>query len=55
MLTTLKDWFVLTLLRILHALGWPWWLLFLVAVIVLPVVGVYTYFWYVARVLRASE
>lgn len=55
MLTMLKDWFVLILLRIVHALGWPVWLLVLIGVVVVPIAAVRTYFWIVKRALEASE
>lgn len=54
-MTLVKDWITITFLRIMNWLGWPTWLLVVIGVIVVLPIAVYSYFWYVARVLRSSE
>ena len=45
MIDLVKAWIVLTFLRIIDALGWPWWLLCLIGLVVVPIAVARTYFW----------
>lgn len=54
-MSLVRDWIVFTLLRILHALGWPVWALVLIGLVVVPIAAVRTYFWLIKRALEASE
>lgn len=55
MVSLVKDWIVLTALRILHAFNWPVWALVLIGLVVVPIAAVYSYFYWVKRALEASE